>query len=87
MIGPVAELRPPHRQAVAVVDGGQDDHVRHSRLVLDQQEHDPLRGRRALAGDEHPGDGDRRSIRNPLEVLAGDGATEPNEQHWRQVGE
>lgn len=21
------------------------------------------------------------------EVLAGDGATEPNEQHWRQVGE
>ena len=62
--------RRPHRQAVALVDGRRDDQVDRPPLVLEQHEDDPVRGRRALAGDDHPGDLDRRAVRTPLQLRA-----------------
>ena len=59
-----------HREPVLLVDGRQDDHVGHAGLVLDQQEHDPLGGRRALAGDEHAGDA-RRSLPSGIRSSVG----------------
>ena len=58
--------------AVALVDRRRDDQVDGAALVLEQHEDDPLGGLGALAGDDHPGDLDRRAVLDPLQVGAAD---------------
>src|SRR5438477_9773237 len=41
-----------HSRAIAVVDVGPHDHIRHSRFVLDQEKDDSFGGFRSLASDD-----------------------------------
>jgi len=43
---------PAHGRAIAIVDIGPHDHVRHPRFIFDQKEDDPLGGLRPLPSDD-----------------------------------
>ena len=60
----------PHRQATALVDRRRHDHVDDPGLVLEQHEDDSLRGRGALASDDHAGDPDLGPVGDPVEPAA-----------------
>ena len=56
----------PHRQPVRLIEIGRHDQVDRPELVLEQQEHDPLRRARPLARDDEPAEPHRRVVRQPL---------------------
>ena len=53
-----------------LVDVLRDDEVHLAVLVLEQHEHDPLRGRRPLPRDREAGEGDRRAVRRLVQLGA-----------------
>ena len=59
-----------HDRPVPLVDVRRDDEVHLAVLVLEQHEHDPVRGRRALTRDRHPRERDRRPVPRLVELGA-----------------
>ena len=55
-----------HRQPVRLIEIRRHDQVDRPELVLEQQEHDPLRRARPLARDDQPAEPHRRVVRKPL---------------------
>ena len=58
----------PHRQPVRLIQVRRHDQVDRPELVLEQQEHDPLRRARPLPRDHQPAEPHRRVVRHPLQV-------------------